>query len=247
MSRSQVDRLGERLKSGVIAEADLEQLDAHRRDAAAAYSAVVSAIRGLGLDTTGRPSKSTRSIVHKLNRETSRLSQMQDVAGCRVVVADIDEQENAIDAIKRRFPDAHVVDRREAPSHGYRAVHVVVRSLEVPIEVQVRTRSQHAWAELSEKLSDSNGVEVKYGGGPPNVRELLDTMSDTMKKVERVELTLRNLDRDAKLEEIRLAKTSPALSASARNVQAQVVELSVENVATRKDLLRSIEEFLRAS
>ncbi len=46
------------------------------------------------------------------------------------------------------------------------AVHVVVREVGLPVEVQVRTDLQHVWAELSEKLADAFGSQLKYGGGP---------------------------------------------------------------------------------
>lgn len=68
-------------------------------------------------------------------------------------------------------------DRRESPSNGYRAVHVVVRHLDLPIEIQVRTALQHVWAELSEKLSDVVDPAVKYGGGPPRLIEFLQAAS----------------------------------------------------------------------
>jgi ppGpp synthetase/RelA/SpoT-type nucleotidyltranferase len=73
--------------------------------------------------------------------------------------------------------DATVIDRRVKPSNGYRAVHVVVREVGLPVEVQVRTDLQHVWAESSEKLADAFGSQLKYGGGPKEIRELLDDFS----------------------------------------------------------------------
>jgi ppGpp synthetase/RelA/SpoT-type nucleotidyltranferase len=57
--------------------------------------------------------------------------------------------------------DVTVVDRRAKPSHGYRAVHVVVRESGLPVEVQVRTELQHSWTELSESLADTFGSDLK--------------------------------------------------------------------------------------
>jgi ppGpp synthetase/RelA/SpoT-type nucleotidyltranferase len=78
---------------------------------------------------------------------------MQDIAGCRVVVPDIPAQDRVIARLDQMF-DATVIDRRVKPSNGYRAVHVVVREVGLPVEVQVRTDLQHVWAESSEKLAD---------------------------------------------------------------------------------------------
>jgi ppGpp synthetase/RelA/SpoT-type nucleotidyltranferase len=131
----------------------------------------------LVLEPTGRPGKSTGAIVGKLNRQKTRLSQMQDIAGCRILVPEILAQDRAVDDLLHLFQKAQVFDRRDRPSYGYRAVHVVVTLRSRSVEIQVRTRLQHVWAELSEKLADQLGNEVKYGGGPALIKQLLDQSS----------------------------------------------------------------------
>jgi putative GTP pyrophosphokinase len=125
--------------------------------------------RELKLEPTGRPAKSTTSVVDKLRRESIRLSQMQDIAGCRLIVQNVIEQNRIVRKLRRRFQAATVIDRRKKPSHGYRAVHVIVTVSGKAIEIQVRSRLQHLWAEVSERLSDSVGAGLKYGGGPTKV------------------------------------------------------------------------------
>ena len=84
-TKSQIDRLGDRLRKGDFGDGDLRDLDAYRRSFGQGYEEVVSRIRNaLKLEPSGRPAKSTTSIVEKLRRETIRLSQMQDIAGCRL-------------------------------------------------------------------------------------------------------------------------------------------------------------------
>ena len=179
VSKTQVDRLGDRLKRGNITEEDLRLLDQYRRLFTDAYETVVGIIRDkLGLEPTGRPSKSTTSIADKLKRESIRLTQIQDIAGCRIIVADIAEQESVVNSLKDLFPQAIVVDRREKPSHGYRAVHVVVTRDGKLIEIQVRTSLQHVWAELSEKFSDVIDSSIKYGGGDVEIQEILQIVSE---------------------------------------------------------------------
>jgi putative GTP pyrophosphokinase len=86
MSKTQIDRLGDRLKKGNITEDDLRLLDQYRRSFTEAYEFVVGAIRKeLSLEPTGRPAKSTTSIADKLRRESIRLTQIQDIAGCRLI------------------------------------------------------------------------------------------------------------------------------------------------------------------
>lgn len=183
MNRSQVDRLGERLRSRITAE-DLTLLDTYRRSFREAYDAVVGRVRmELGIEVSGRPAKSTPAIVDKLRRTSMRLTQMQDIAGCRVVVPDISAQSWVVAKLEQTF-NVTVSDRRASPSHGYRAVHVIVRERGLPVEVQVRTDLQHVWAELSEKLSDTYGSELKYGGGPQEVRQVLDPYSRIIREFE---------------------------------------------------------------
>ena len=195
LGRSQVDRLGERLKSGIATEADLTNLEAYRRLAGPVYSTVVKGIQSLGLEVTGRPSKSTRSIVEKLKRESCRLSQIQDIAGCRIVVNGFKQQESVTKEISLKLLGLRLIDRRKVPSFGYRAVHLVHRAGPIPIEIQVRSIAQHAWAEVSEKLSDRLGVELKYGGGPDNIREFLMKTSKLIHNIELSEEQLVELEK----------------------------------------------------
>lgn len=177
-SKTQIDRLGERLRKGNISDDDLRLLDLYRRSFSEAYEFVVGTIRReLALEPTGRPAKSTTSITDKLRRESIRLTQIQDIAGCRLIVPDITNQELVVQSLKSLFEDTTVIDRRERPSHGYRAVHVIVNHGGKLIEIQIRTSPQHLWAELSEKYSDIVDPAIKYGGGSKDAQEILEKAS----------------------------------------------------------------------
>ena len=115
VSKTQIDRLGDRLKGGPHTESDLRLLDDYRRSFGEAYEAVVQAIRQRGEFPTGRLAKSTLSITEKLRRESLRLSQMQDIAGCRVVVGNVVEQEQFVASLITDFPKASLIDRRNNP------------------------------------------------------------------------------------------------------------------------------------
>ena len=196
ISKSQIDRLGDRLKKGNISEDDLRMLDRYRRSYSEAYESVVEKIRkDLSLSPTGRPAKSTTSITEKLRRESIRLTQIQDIAGCRIIVADITSQDEVVKSLSGLFEDITIIDRRQQPSHGYRAVHVVVKHDRKLIEVQVRTALQQLWAELSEKFSDIFDPMVKYGGGDEFTRTVLTNQSSIIATEElletQVDLNLR--------------------------------------------------------
>jgi hypothetical protein len=116
LSKTQIDRLGNRLKKGSPSDDDLRLLDEYRRSFGPAYDFIIRTIREtLRLEPTGRPAKSTSSIAEKLRRESIRLSQVQDIAGCRVVVADIFAQDQTIAMLREAFPQIRVIDRRINP------------------------------------------------------------------------------------------------------------------------------------
>ena len=89
-------------------------------------------------------------------------------------------------ALQQAFPGAKLVDRRERPSHGYRAVHLIVRSHGKLVEIQVRTWLQDLWAQLSEKLADEFDPAIKYGGGPEQHRADLADMAELIRQVEQL-------------------------------------------------------------
>lgn len=202
MTKTQIDKLGDRLKIGPK-EADLRLLDEYRTSFAEAFDYVLHVVRDeLGLTTTGRRAKTTESIIAKLKRERSRLSQLQDIAGCRIIVADRGAQDAALNALGSRFQDSKVVDRRVKPTHGYRAVHAIVPSRSKQVEVQIRTALQHRWAEVSEKLADSIDPAVKYGGGPEWLRERLIRTSDLIAQVEQFENDPGYTERYGRLQDV---------------------------------------------
>ncbi len=166
-------------------------LDDYRRSFGEAYEVVVRAVREqLLLEPTGRPAKSTSSLIEKLHRESIRRSQVQDIAGCRVVVADAAQQKLVVASLRTVFPGSSVIDRRANPSYGYRAVHVIAQISGKLIEIQVRSSLQHLWAELSEKLSDEVDPAIKYGGGPDVFRQVLTEASELVMKHEQLEQRL---------------------------------------------------------
>jgi GTP pyrophosphokinase len=195
-SRRAVDKLGERLRAGVDEER-IREIDLYRQTFWPAYRQVGDLLHSRirepaagaeGAELSGRFGKTTYATVAKLQRMTIRLSQMQDIAGFRIVVATARNQDQLVQELRSIYPGARIFDRRNATSHGYRAVHAIVNSMGWPIEVQVRTVFQHLWAQLSERLADTLGApEIKYGDYPedyPEVGRILSAVSRAIAEFE---------------------------------------------------------------
>lgn len=118
--------------------------------------------------------KRTQTIVEKLSGRESQLSldRMVDLAGCRIVlqsddVAELRRLEYVVreqwreDLWEQRCKD-YVTTPRDS---GYRAVHLVVRHEEFPVEIQLRTHGMHAWAQEMERLSYLFEENFKQDGG----------------------------------------------------------------------------------
>ncbi len=102
---TQIDALGERLRGGSREPGCIRELDSYRHSFVPAYEAVMATIRSeLDLAPTGRPGKSTASIASKLDRGSMRLSQMQDIAGCRIIVVDRAAQDRLVALCLSYFP-----------------------------------------------------------------------------------------------------------------------------------------------
>jgi len=130
--------------------------------------------------------KTLESVRAKLLRQQIRLPRIQDIAGLRLVVSDVEAQERLLNLLSQRFSDARIDDYRRQPQNGYRAVHLIVMaSSGQPVEVQVRTFLQNAWANTCEALSVAIDPALKYGGGPLGIKNELERLSTAVMDFER--------------------------------------------------------------
>ncbi len=179
VSRSQLRRAGERLRRAETpSEADRQIYADYRDTFEGPLREVGEGIRRLVGDAPIQSRlKRFETVVEKLRSRTHDLSRLEDIAGCRVILPTMVEQHQTRHRIRESWEIMRERDYQAAPRDGYRALHIVVRAQDRPVEVQVRTEMEDLWANASEALANRLHPEIKYGGGPPDVRDLLDSMS----------------------------------------------------------------------
>lgn len=115
--------------------------------------------------------KRLSTIQDKLTaRETGLdLSRMRDIGGCRVVTESNDSQDlyRILQRIESQWGNGvcRVIDYVENPREsGYRAIHVEVERDARIIEVQLRTKVMHTWAETAEAFTYLFRTNYKQDG-----------------------------------------------------------------------------------
>jgi ppGpp synthetase/RelA/SpoT-type nucleotidyltranferase len=136
------------------------------------------------------------TIIDKLVRfEGMRLSRMEDIGGCRIVVPN---EADAV-AVARRLRKNWTIRRYrdyvvEPKIDGYRARHLVVVKRERFVEVQIRTVLQDLWANTVERDGRRIGVGLKFGEGDGEALEAYRLMSELMAADERGEIARNELE-----------------------------------------------------
>lgn len=116
-------------------------------------------------------------MLDKLERfPNMRLSQMEDIGGCRAIVADADSVRRVRNRVRSNWEVAREYRYdEEAKETGYRARHLIVRRHDRLIEIQLRTPRQHEWAEAVEQVDARGPFALKDGAGPDLLREFFQT------------------------------------------------------------------------
>jgi hypothetical protein len=207
-TRSQINRAGERIRhASARGEApspdDVQLLNVFRAWHSPILNALqfrlgsmMAALGGAlppGTSIAGRPLKTRQAIISKLVRERSRLSRMQDIAGTRIVVPNLDHQDLVLERTLSEFAaeSPSIKDTRaDGDELGYRALHVIVTLDGRYAEIQLRTAAQAIWAQAVEILDEQEKTDLKHGDGAPDRLEFLKRLSDQLRRVDTGEATL---------------------------------------------------------
>ncbi|HEY6322553.1 MAG TPA: RelA/SpoT domain-containing protein, partial [Thermoanaerobaculia bacterium] len=122
--------------------------------------------------------KRLSSIMDKLRRMKSlKLSEMQDIGGCRAVVESVNHVREVVHRYKTSALKHHLIDEDDyilrPKSSGYRGYHLIYRYNSdrkttyngLKIELQIRSPLQHAWATAVETVGTFTRQALKSSSG----------------------------------------------------------------------------------
>ena len=146
--------------------------------------------------------KRVPSIIGKLRRFPSmKLSRMQDVGGARAVLPCIDDVDELREAYRRSRAKHELAGQkdyaREPKASGYRGIHLVYRYRSdkkpqyrgLQIELQLRTRRQHAWATAVETVGTFLGQSLKSSEGRRDWLRFFELVGSGFARVEGLPVT----------------------------------------------------------
>lgn len=138
------------------------------------------------------------TIIDKLLRfDQMKLSRMEDIGGCRVVVPDMSVSHDLARRLKKNWTIKRDRDYVLDPKpDGYRARHLVAVKDGRFVEVQIRTVLQDYWANTVEREGRRVGIGLKFGEGAPAVREQYRQIAELLAAEERGERLSVDLVRD---------------------------------------------------
>jgi len=144
--------------------------------------------------------KRVPSIIKKLKREqtkTMSLSQMQDIAGCRSVLLDVNKVNELTEIYRKSRGLKHKKIReknyiKSPKNDGYRSVHLVYKYKsdkidtydDLLIEIQIRSKIQHSWATAIEIVDLFTKQAIKSNEGEEEWKEFFKLVSSAFAKME---------------------------------------------------------------
>lgn len=182
MTKGEVDRLGLTIGASIeVSQENLNKLQEFRQT----FQEPISNVFNFVLEVARKVDKHCivtyrikriETIVEKLRRfhenpnGKMNLSRMWDIAGCRCILNNTDEDKlyKLLKKIQKEYGrDCKVKDYvAKQKDSGYRSIHIYVKDHQTqkPIEIQIRNKEQHNWATLVEIVDLLYGTKNKECG-----------------------------------------------------------------------------------
>lgn len=225
-SKKQINKAGEILKNSIHDQSistdeinDAMQVLSHWRSRHVqpllrAYQLVKRYADKIGNNVSyGQRLKRTRSIIYKLNRMEGGLSRLQDIGGCRVILSNTERLFSLYELLKtsKSILPNHKNYLLEPKADGYRSIHLIYQSSskdeqrdKLKIEIQLRTKLQHAWATAVEIIDTFNHEKLKIGQGSAGWQRFFYLVADEFAQLEK--LSVHSQVENRKLEIRQLAE-----------------------------------------
>lgn len=203
-SRKRVSKAGAAIREGRASQEDLAIIDiwraAHRPVLNTFQAILRTRARGKGVIVAQRH-KRKNTIFDKLQRLPSmELARMDDIAGCRLIFENLEDlrsfrkdMHSARFHHKRRNEDDKYDYIKSPKKTGYRGIHDVyiydVNSSEgekcrgLYIEIQYRTKVQHAWSTAVEVIGHITQSQPKFQKGDKRYEEVMCLASEILARV----------------------------------------------------------------
>ncbi|MBX6745012.1 MAG: hypothetical protein IRY87_23515 [Acetobacteraceae bacterium] len=159
--------------------------------------------------------KRMQAIRRKLRRIKLGLNQLQDLGGCRVILPSISDVHRLVGLLREnihhtiRAEDDYIANPKD---DGYRSHHLIFSyqgkgKTEIytgkRIELQVRTRLQHAWATAVEAVGLFRGEDLKSHSGSEEWLRLFKLLSAEFAETEVCPVPPDSMDKQERIREIR--------------------------------------------
>ena len=189
LSQKQINKVGKRFRDAIYDENDFEILEEFKKsydDLLIEHTSKISKdLNNLGANyvMAGRL-KRTSSIIRKLQRPNNKgmdLTRMSDIAGTRIIVKNLDDQNKIINLIKENYNVEKEYNYVES-NQNYKSIHIIIKEDQYKyFEIQVRTLAQQTWADESEEY----GEQAKQGFMSGEIKHYLTLLSDLMYKIDK--------------------------------------------------------------
>ena len=149
--------------------------------------------------------KRVSSILNKLkrrysnNKPTMKLTQMQDIAGCRVVLSDL---KLVKELYNKYYSNGNLKHKKikendyitNPKSDGYRSIHIIYKYQSdkkktkyngLLVEIQIRSKLQHIWATAVETVDFFTKQAIKSNQGEDNWKIFFKLVSSAFAKLEK--------------------------------------------------------------
>ena len=245
ISKKQVDKAGDILRITPNNDNSLPQISEWRaryvHPLKLAFNLVEKYTNSIGNHALyGQRLKRISSIRSKLRRNpTMQLSRMQDIGGCRVILSNYDKVFDLYRLLKK---SKAILPNEKNYIHypkedGYRSIHLIYNCTSknpdysgLKIEIQLRTKLQHAWATTLEIIDSFEQQKLKQGSGNEEWREFFRLVSDEFALIERLPIMDRVIDKH----KVRLKELVGKLNVLGKlNTYMKAMKLAEENLAVK--------------